>query len=77
MTDITEVFNQYLSQYDSIDIAEAEFKKNMHEDTELRDAYREWCHNVGSSEKSGFADYAEEYVENRNDVWNSLNDFDE
>ncbi|MCI9606888.1 MAG: hypothetical protein HFJ94_01785 [Muribaculaceae bacterium] len=77
MTDITEVFNQYLGQFDSIDIAEAEFKKSIHEDSELRDAYREWCHNVGSSEKSGFADYAEEYLDNQNDVWNSLNDFDE
>ncbi len=77
MTDITEVFNHYLDQYDSIDIAEAEFKKNLHEDSRLRDEYREWCHNVGSTEKSGFIDYAEEYVENQNDVWNSLNDFDE
>lgn len=77
MTDITEVFNHYLDQYDSIDIAEAEFKKNLHEDSRLRDKYREWCHNVGSTEKSGFIDYAEEYVENQNDVWNSLNDFDE
>ncbi len=77
MTDITEVFNHYLDQYDSIDIAEAEFKKNLHEDSQLRDEYREWCHYIGSSEKSGFIDYAEEYVENQNDVWNSLNDFDE
>ncbi|ROT04060.1 hypothetical protein EEL49_11915 [Muribaculaceae bacterium Isolate-104 (HZI)] len=77
MTDITEVFNHYLDQYDSIDIAEAEFKKNLHEDSQLRDEYREWCHNVGCTEKSGFIDYAEEYVENQNDVWNSLNDFDE
>ena len=40
MTDITEVFNHYLDQYDSIDIAEAEFKKNLHEDSQLRDEYR-------------------------------------
>ncbi|MDE6264956.1 MAG: hypothetical protein K2M11_07405 [Paramuribaculum sp.] len=77
MTDIVEIFNQYLSQYDSIDIAESEFKKNLHEDSELRKAYREWCHNVGSSEHRGFTDYAEEYLDSQNDVWNTLNDFDE
>lgn len=51
MIDITEVFTQYLEQYDSVDIAESEFKKQMHEDPELRTAYRTWCHEVGSSEK--------------------------
>lgn len=77
MNDITEVFNLYLSQYDSVDIAEAEFKKNMHEDSELRAMYREWCDMVGSTEKNGFFDYSEEYLDSQNDVWNSLNDYDE
>lgn len=77
MIDIIEIFNQYLSQHDSIDIAESEFKKAIHEDSELRDAYREWCHEVGSSENHGFYDYAEEYLDSQADVWNTLNDMDE
>lgn len=77
MLDITEIFDRYISQYSSIDIANSEFKKDLHEDSQLREAYKEWCHNVGSSEKNGFIDYAEEYLESQNDVWNNLSDFDE
>lgn len=77
MDDITLIFNNFLSQYDSIDIAEAEFKKSMHEDPELRDMYRQWCSEVGSSEKDGFFDYCDEYIDSQNDVWNSLNDYDD
>ncbi len=77
MDDITQVFNNYIAQYGSVDIAESEFKKSMHEDHELRQCYREWCANVGSTEKNGFFDYCEEYLDSQNDVWNTLNDFDE
>lgn len=77
MNDITEIFDHYLQHYGSVDIAESEFKKNIHEDPELKALYREWCHNVGSTEKNGFTDYAEEFLDNQNDVWNSLSDFDE
>ncbi|MDE5836685.1 MAG: hypothetical protein K2H50_06735 [Paramuribaculum sp.] len=77
MTDIIDIFNQYLSQYDSIDIAESEFKKSIHENPDLRKAYREWCHEVGSTEKRGFYDYAEEYLDSQDDVWNTLTDIDE
>ena len=77
MNDITEVFDYYLSQYGSVDIAESEFKKTLHEDAQLKAAYREWCDQVGSSEKSGFKDYCDEYFESQNDIWNTLSDYDD
>ncbi len=77
MDDITTIFNEYLSQFHSIDIAEAEFKKSIHEDSELRKIYRQWCDETGSTERDGFLDYCQEYIESQNDVWNSLNDFDD
>lgn len=77
MTDIIEIFNHYLTQYGSIDIAESEFKKNLHEDPELKEQYLEWCEAVGSTEKKGFSDYCEEYLKSQDDVMNSLNDYDE
>lgn len=75
MDDIISIFNNYLSQYSSVDIAESEFKKAIHEDSELRAIYKEWCHVVGSTEKNGFFDYADEYMESQDDVWNTLNDY--
>ncbi|MCC8175683.1 MAG: hypothetical protein LUC85_10600 [Bacteroidales bacterium] len=77
MNDITELFDDLLVEYDSIDIAEAEFKKRLVEDPDIKEAYSEWCHAVGSSEKHGFMDYAEEYKESQDSVWEALNDFDE
>lgn len=76
MEEITAIFNYYLTQYGSVDIAEAEFKKAMHEDADLRALYRRWCDEVGSTEKNGFFDYCDEYIDAQNEVWNSLNDYD-
>ena len=49
MRDITDVFLHILHQYGSVDMAEAEFKKMINEDSELRTEYREWCDAVGLS----------------------------
>ena len=75
--DITEYFINIINQTQSIDMAEAEFKRNMAEDDDLRNAYRDWCHEVGSTEKKGFLDFCDEYVDSRNEVWDSLTDYDE
>lgn len=77
MNDIIAIFNNYLEQYGSVDIAESEFKKMIHEDAELHTLYKEWCHEVGSTEKNGFTDYADEYLDQQNDVWEALSDYDD
>lgn len=74
MEDITDFFNEMLRQYGSVDIAEAEFKKQLHENEQLHEQYREWCHEVGSSEKNGFLDYCEEYLESQDSIWDNLKD---
>lgn len=77
MNDMTEIFEQYISQYESYDIAESQFKIDIAEDPQLRAAYREWCHEVGSTEKNGFRDFCDEYSAGINDKWNVLSDFDD
>lgn len=75
--DITELFQQVIRQAGSIDMAEAEFKKMVGEDDGLHTLYREWCHEVGSSERRGFLDYCEEYLDNQDSIWDTLdNDYD-
>lgn len=76
MEDILDVFKFYIDQYKSVDIAESEFKKAIHEDSALRANYREWCREVGSTEKYGFTDFCKEYIDEQNTVWDSLSDFD-
>ena len=75
--DITEIFINVLHQADSVDVAESEFKKMIADDEELHQQYRDWCHEVGSSERHGFLDFCEEYLSDRDEVWKNLNDFDE
>lgn len=77
MKPITEIFIEYLDNYGSVDIAESEFKKNIHENPDLKAAYRQWCSDEGSSEKNGFFDFAEQYLSDRNEVWDTLTDYDE
>ncbi len=77
MKDITELFQDIIRQNRSLDIAEAEFKKLIHEDAELHEQYREWCDAVGSSEKMGFLDYCDEYIESQDSIYDALNDYDE
>lgn len=74
---ITDYFIELLEQNGSVDIAVAEFKRNLSDDAELRTAYRAWCQEQGTAERYGFVDFCREYIEDRNDVWNSLKDYDE
>lgn len=75
--DITQFFDQVLQQAGSIDIAEADFKRTIAHDRELHALYREWCHENGSSERNGFLDYCEEYMESQDSKWDSLSDYDD
>lgn len=77
MEDIRDYFISLLEDHKSLDIAESEFKRAIAEDDGLRQQYRDWCHEVGSSEKSGFLDFCHEYVAENDEVWQSLSDYDE
>ncbi|MBJ2184388.1 MAG: hypothetical protein JFR38_07785 [Muribaculaceae bacterium] len=75
--DITQYFESLLHQTGSVDIAEAEFKRTIAEDNQLHTLYREWCHDNGSSERNGFLDFCEEYLESQDSKWDSLSDYDD
>ena len=74
MNNLLSTFNELLRSYGSVDMAEAEFKRLMVDDPKLYDAYREWCELNGHTERRGFLDYAEEYIENQNSIWDTLSD---
>lgn len=74
--DITDYFISIIRQMPTVDMAEAEFKRALADDEELRKDYRQWCREQGTSEKHGFLDFCEEYIDGQNDVWNTLTDYD-
>lgn len=76
MENITDLFMTIIHQSPSIDIAESEFRKMLVDDPELRRSYREYCREIGSSERRGFLDFCDTYMESQDDVWNTLSDFD-
>lgn len=75
--DILKYMMNLIHESDSIDIAQAEFKRMLSDDADLRTAYRGWCESEGYSERTGFADLCHEYIEGRNEMWDSLNDYDD
>ena len=74
--DITQYFDTLLQQTGSVDIADAELKKAIADDQELHSIYREWCLENGYSERRGFLDYADEYLDSQHSKWDSLTDYD-
>ena len=75
--EITELFQDIIAQAGSIDMAEAEFKKMIGGNEELHRRYRDYCREVGSTERRGFLDFADDYMDSRESIWDSLNDYDE
>lgn len=72
MIDILEIFNGVISQHRSIDMAESEFKKMLYEDDEIHHAYKEWCKEMGYTEKKGFVEYCNEYFDEEDSKWDIL-----
>ena len=77
MTDFNELIENIIHQSGAIDIAEEEFKRMLADDNDLRHEYKDWCEDMGYSERSGFSDYAEEYISNCEEKWDSLTDYDQ
>ena len=74
MEDIEDLFISIIKQSHSADLAEAEFKRSLVDDEELRHRYKEYCREIGTSERNGFLDFCDEYMAGQ--VWDSLSDYD-
>ena len=76
MNNLSEFIIDLLTENRSIDIAESEFRRMMAGDEELRSDYKEWCEEHGYTEKHGFKEFCEEYLESQDSIWETLNDYD-
>ena len=75
--DITITFDDIIKQYRTLDLSEDIFRSMMAEDKQLEADYKEWCDTLGIPERKGFAYYYEEYIEQQDSIWDSLDDHDE
>ena len=74
--DITITFDDIIKQYRTLDLSEDIFRSMMAEDKQLEADYKEWCDTLGIPERKGFAYYYEEYIEQQDSIWDSLDDHD-
>lgn len=77
MEDITDLFVHILEQSPSLDIAEAEFKQMLVDEPEWRAKYRDYCREMGYSERRGFIDFYEEHYSREESIWENLQDYDD
>lgn len=75
--DITIIFDDIIKQYRTLELSEEIFRTMIEEDKQLDADYQEWCDTVGVSSRKGFPYYYEEYIEQQDSVWDSLDDQDE
>ena len=73
----TQFIINLIEEHHGSDLAEAEFKRILADDTELRDQYREWCDERGYVMRNGFRDFADEYSAERDSIWDTLEDYDD
>lgn len=76
-TDLEQMMLNTLRHSRTVDIAESDFKHAINDDAELKKLYRSWCHREGYTEKYGFRDFCETYLEDQQEMFDNLeNDFD-
>jgi len=75
--DITNFIKSLIEEHGSLDVAEAEFKRIVADDTELRNKYKEWCELNGTTERNGFSEFAEEYQSDSEEVWSVFDEYND
>lgn len=74
---LTDFVAQLIASSARLDLAEAEFKRQLADDQDLRHAYKAYCEENGHSLRNGFTALADEIYAGRDEVWETLQDFDE
>lgn len=73
--DIEYTIQAIIDQHRSFDFVQSEVQRRLNEDSDFKEAYLEWCENLGLSPKTGYIELIEEILESRNSVWDTLSEF--
>lgn len=73
--DIEYTIQAIIDQHRSFDFVQSEVQRRLNEDPDFKEAYLEWCENLGLSPKTGYVELIEEILESRNSVWDTLSEF--
>lgn len=74
MNDISEILRALLDQLSNTEEVEREFVDMMNEDPQLQEDYKQWCEDLGLSLKTGYQDFIDEQMQDREDFWDSMSE---
>ena len=75
--EIKDYYITLLEQFRSVTVAEQELRRQMDDDPELEAQYLVWCEENDYSPREGLREFGTQYIEEREERWESLNDFDD
>ena len=75
--DITSFYISLLEQFRTVRFAEQEFRRQMEDDPQMQEDYLLWCEENEFSPREGLSLFGTQYMEEREEKWNSLDDYDE
>lgn len=75
--DFTDIFSRLLDEFRSVREAEKEFIRQLDSDPELASEFDQWCNDNGYRRRSeALHEIADQLLEERRSVWDSLKDYD-
>ena len=70
MRDVTEIMQAFYAKHNDLVISEKRFHETLELDKQLKELYREWCEDMGVSERKGFRNYIEN--QEQDTIWDSM-----
>ena len=74
MNVISEILRALLDQLSNTEEVEREFVDMMNEDPQLQEDYKQWCEVLGLIVKTGYQDFIDEQMQDREDFWDSMSE---
>ena len=74
MNDISEILRTLLDQFARTSEVEQEFASMMNNDPQLKEDYSVWCDDMGYDVKTGYQDFIDEQLLDRDEFWEDLNE---
>ena len=74
MNDISEILRALLDQLSNTEEVEREFADMMNDNPQLEEDYKTWCEDMGYSFKTGYQDFIDEQMKDREDFWDSISE---
>lgn len=74
MNDISEILRALLDQFARTSEVEREFANMMNNDSQLKEDYELWCDELGYDRKTGYQDFIDEQMRDRDEFWESMSE---